>query len=285
MRPLTRTLCASVLVGTALAVAHLGWIDGWSREYTQTALHRALITFGVARGLNGVISVAQGTEVAIQPAGIGVNFTPGQILDPINDLIERFSWVMLAASTSLGIQRVLIDVTNWWVFTALMTACGIAAVVTTALKPRVPHWIHVIAVKAALISLIVRFLVPTLAIGAESFYSFFLASQYQESTEKLEQSTSTIGQINRSQQHDIDPRRNSNILENAKRLYQSATASFDIQGRIEQYKLAAAEVSEYAVNLIVVFVLQTVLFPLAFMWGVMRVIKIILVSPWPRPLT
>lgn len=284
MRPLTRTICASVLVGAALAVAHLGWIDGWSREYTQTALHRALITFGVARGLNGVISVAQGTEVAIQPAGIGVNFTPGQILDPINDLIERFSWVMLAASTSLGIQRVLIDVTNWWVFTALMTACGIAAVVTTALRPRVPHWIHAIAMKAALISLIVRFLVPTLAIGAENFYSFFLASQYQESTEKLEQSTSTIGQINRSQQHDIEPGRNSSLIENAKRLYQSATASFDIQGRIEQYKLAAAEVSEYAVNLIVVFVLQTVLFPLVFMWGVMRFIKVIIVSDWPRPI-
>lgn len=284
MKPRHRAIIASILIGTALVIANLGWIDEWSREYTQTSLKRALITFGVARGLNGVISVAQGTEVAIQPAGIGVNFTPGQILDPINDLIERFSWIMMTASTSLGIQRVLIDVTNWWGFTAIMAGCGVAAIATFALSTRVPPLIHAIAVKAALISIIIRFLVPALAISAESFYSFFLASQYHESTQKLEESTTVIGQINQSQQHEIDQGRSgtNSVWDNAKRIYQSAAASVDIQARIEQYKLAAAEVSEYAVNLIVVFVLQTVLFPFAFVWAAVRVIKAIILSPWPR---
>lgn len=284
MKPLHRAIIASILIGTALVVANLGWIDEWSREYTQTSLKRALITFGVARGLNGVISVAQGTEVAIQPAGIGVNFTPGQILDPINDLIERFSWIMMTASTSLGIQRVLIDVTNWWGFTAIMAGCGVAAIATFALGARVPPLIHAIAVKAALISIIIRFLVPALAISAETFYSFFLAGQYHESTQKLEESTTVIGQINQSQQHEIDQGRSgtNSVWDNAKRIYQSAAASVDIQARIEQYKLAAAEVSEYAVNLIVVFVLQTVLFPFAFVWAAVRVIKAIILSPWPR---
>ncbi|MBT8449478.1 MAG: hypothetical protein KJO69_07305, partial [Gammaproteobacteria bacterium] len=74
-------LVATVIIG--------GWLDQTGRSYTEEGIKRALTTYAIARGLNGVISVAQGTEVAIQPVGVGVTFTPGQILDPINDLIER----------------------------------------------------------------------------------------------------------------------------------------------------------------------------------------------------
>lgn len=35
-------------------------------------LKRALVTFALTRTLNGVISVAQGTQLAFQPAGVGV---------------------------------------------------------------------------------------------------------------------------------------------------------------------------------------------------------------------
>ena len=83
-------------------------LDNSSQHYVDKAFNRAIISFGIAKTLNGVISVAQGTEVAIQPAGVGINLTPGQILDPVNDLIERFSWIMLASTTSLGIQKVFL---------------------------------------------------------------------------------------------------------------------------------------------------------------------------------
>ena len=63
-------------------------LDTSSKQYVDKAFNRALISFGIAKTLNGVISIAQGTEIAIQPAGI--NLTPGQILDPVNDLVERF---------------------------------------------------------------------------------------------------------------------------------------------------------------------------------------------------
>ena len=51
-----------------------------ARNY-ETLFQRALVTFALARGLNGVISVAQGTEVAVEPGGMGVNFTVGEILE------------------------------------------------------------------------------------------------------------------------------------------------------------------------------------------------------------
>src|SRR5512139_3807710 len=115
------------LVVTLLAFAYEGTADDYGHHYTQQTLKRALVTFAIARGLNAVISVAQGTEVSIEPAGVGVNFTPGQILDPLNDLIESFSWVMLLAATSLGIQELLLTILSAKTFTWMLIIVALAA--------------------------------------------------------------------------------------------------------------------------------------------------------------
>ena len=69
------TLFAVVIVGLAAS----GVADRLSKDYAATALERAFVTWAVARGLNGVISVAQGTEVALEPGGVGVNSNPVRV--------------------------------------------------------------------------------------------------------------------------------------------------------------------------------------------------------------
>ena len=91
------------LVLAVLIMVVCSWlapIDAAANKQVDAGLKRALISFTTARVLNAIISVAQGTEVAVQPAGVGVIFTPGQLLDPINDLVEQFSNLMLAASVA-----------------------------------------------------------------------------------------------------------------------------------------------------------------------------------------
>ena len=83
----TTTLVNGVGLGiaTLLVLTFSRSIDDLGQRYNDAAFKRAFITFAIARGLNGLISVAQGTEVALQPAGLGLVFAPGQIFDPIND--------------------------------------------------------------------------------------------------------------------------------------------------------------------------------------------------------
>lgn len=52
--------------------------------------------------------MVQGTEISAAPVGVGMTFTPGQILDPLNDLIEQFSQVMLVAMVAFGVEKVLL---------------------------------------------------------------------------------------------------------------------------------------------------------------------------------
>lgn len=267
------------LSSLALLLVLLAWrgtVDDVGRDYTQVALSRALITFGIARGLNGVISVAQGTEVAIEPAGIGVVLAPGQILDPINDLVERFSWIMLASATSLGIQQVLLKVMAWPGLTLLL-AVLLAAMLAMLWWPRpVAAVIKRAVYRLALVMTILRFAIPLIAIGNELLYNAFLEPQYTDSRAQLEQSVDAIGDINRQAVPPPDSDSTSSWLDSAKRAYASAADAVNVERRIDAFKLAAADISEHAINLMVVFVLQTILFPLLFLWLMVQALKAVI---------
>ena len=76
--------------------------------------------------MNALISVAQGTEISAQPLGVGGTLAPGQLLDPLNDLVEQFSALMLAASIAFGIQKVLITIGAYWLISLVLTGVVLA---------------------------------------------------------------------------------------------------------------------------------------------------------------
>jgi hypothetical protein len=240
-----------------------GALDQRGRDYTDSAFNNALITFGIARGINGIISVAQGTEVAIHPAGFGVNFTPGEILDPINDLIERFSWIMLASAASLGIQKIFLDIGSHWltsVLLVLLLASLILAMWKTAIMT---SQTRNLLYKGLLVMMFIRFSIPLSAIGTEYIYNYFLLEQYQEASNKLEETRETIGELSKQQQEELQVE--ESVIDKAKKIFNSAVESMNIEARIDQYTAAAADASKYTINLIVVFILQTIVLPILFL--------------------
>lgn len=115
-------IAATLMMMLLVALSFGGTADKVGQEYTETGFKRALITFASARAINGLISVAQGTEVAVQPGGLGAVFAPGEILDPINDLVEQFSQVMLFSAAVLGTQKLLIEMSGWVWFSVLLAS-------------------------------------------------------------------------------------------------------------------------------------------------------------------
>ncbi|KPK38231.1 MAG: hypothetical protein AMJ69_08960 [Gammaproteobacteria bacterium SG8_47] len=267
-----------IVAAVIAALAYHGGLDEVGKRYTQQGLQRALVTFALARGLNAVISVAQSTEVAFEPAGVGVTFGPGEILDPVNDLVERFSWVMLVSGTSLGVQRALIEISSWRGFSLLLGVTLAAALVCVWLAPTRLRVLAPWLLKLALVLTVLRFTVPLIAIGNEAIYAAFLAPRYDLSRAELEQATERIGAINEEQTRAASEAEQTSLLDQAKQWYQSASRQFDVSGRIEQYEAAVAQTSEHVIDLIVVFVLQTVLFPLLFLWLAIKLVKRLLTA-------
>jgi hypothetical protein len=246
--------------------------DTFGERYTEQGLTRSLAAFGIAKGLNGLISVVQGTEVAVEPVGVGVILTPGQILDPVNDLIERFSWVMLICTTSLGIQSILLSIFSSYYFSITVALSLFLLVLFIWRQPRASAELKNIFYRLAIFLIILRFFIPLMAITSEALYKAFLEPTYIESKQQLEQSNTTIANLsdNKKINKEAADRTWYEVMSSS---IDSAMESLDVDRYYEKLKLEADNLTNHIIDLIVVFTMQTILFPLIFIWLSMRLIK------------
>jgi len=273
---LSRWLLVTLVSATVL-LSVLTPVDRLAEAKYDALFQRALITFALARTLNGVISAVQGTELALQPAGVGVTLTPGQVLDPINDLIERFSWIMLGATVSLGVQQVLLDVGQWWGVRLLLTVLGLLwlwvrlrnssrQIPKTANSERLLFRVFIIAV-------FIRFAVPVAMIANESLYRLFLEPRYVESTQVIENTGSeiTTASINETEV-DVEEAEAS-MLDSMGRMLASARNSMNVKQKVAYIGERASELIEHLIQLSVVFILQTGILPIVFLWIFLQLFK------------
>ena len=275
----TRTRVVGTLALIAVLLLGLtGPVDRMSETQLGEATKRALVAFAAARGLNAAISAVQGTEVALQPAGVGVTLTPGQLLDPVNDLVERLSWVMLASAISLGVQQLLLTVGA----SPLMVFALAGAVLVSGLWLWRPAWRrHPVArglARLALLTLLLRFATPAYVLAADAFYQSFLAEEYAAATEQIEQTRERIESAEAAASAGTRAADDS--------LWSRLTGSLegirgvaDLDGRIERYTGMVGNLADNVIKLAVVFVAQSVLMPLAFLWLLLSASKAVLRMP------
>ncbi len=171
----------------SVALSWLRPISDAADAYVDEGLKRSLISFASARALNGVISVLQGTEVAVRPLGFGVSLTVGEALDPINDLVETFSSVMLMASVAFGVQKLLLAIGSNWAVSATLTLIAVAWAFLYW-NDRSPQWLF----RLVGILLFIRFVMPVATIGSAMLFENFSAAKYNESQLALDKTTKDL---------------------------------------------------------------------------------------------
>jgi hypothetical protein len=108
-----------ILIIALLTISWWGAVDNLAAYVNGESIKDAAIIYGVARSINGVISLIQSAELG---AIVG-SIHPGELLDPINDLIERFSSVMAWSLSSLVLQKILLSVFSSHSFKIIFTIC------------------------------------------------------------------------------------------------------------------------------------------------------------------
>jgi hypothetical protein len=253
-----------LLGGLLLTVSWAGWLDRGAQEQAQSMLARALLTFAVARSLNGVISVIQDTEVAIQPAGVGVKLAPGEILDPVNDLVEQFSWVMLASAASLGIQRLLLEISQWPGMSLVLAAALLAWWIALIRSPAT-GW-RLLAGRVLLVAVFLRFAVPTILLGSDLVYRMFLEPVYASASAEIGQTQDELTRLHEQGSEEAQ----SGEQGAWSAWWGRTTDQFRLSERLDRYQVLFARLAENVVELVAVFILQTVLIPLFFLWALLR---------------
>ena len=248
----------SLLPLLLVIIVACSWVspfDSLAIEKVDVGLKRALISFATARTLNALVSVLQGTDIAIEPMCVGVKLAVGQALDPINDLIKKFSNLMLAASISFGIQHVLISIGG---HKAVSIALTLASLLWGALYFRhasAPSWMT----KILVVTIVLRFAIPAVTLGTDILFQQFLAKEYSTSQTFIEMNASDA--LKSLPQVSIPE--NPSLWNKMKSV---TPADINISQRIDRITQAAEQWPEHFIRLMVVFLLETLIIPLTLLW-------------------
>ena len=122
------------LIASALMISWTGILDNISTEFLNDSFINAIVTYGSARLINGLISVVQTTTIEGGAIFVGASLNIGQMLDPINDAVERLSNIMTIAIGSILLQKTLLAITSSLLFKVLLTLSGLGLAISSYIK-------------------------------------------------------------------------------------------------------------------------------------------------------
>ncbi len=259
MKILDRKSLAAIFIVLLVAVSSTRVLDDYVDDYTTDALTSAAITYATARGLNALVSLVQSSNVE---AGIGVvsgSLTIGELLDPLNDMIERFSTVMTWVLASLAAQKVLLLIASHELFLYLVAVLGISALLLLFYgPPRAGAQVF----RVFLVVVFVRFSLG-IAVALNSGVDWlFLDQQLQSNDRQISEFQSNVIGIEPTDDLDTGSLRDSLLA-----FWQSLS--------LAELNRKIVVAIENFINLVAIYLLKTILFPLGFFYVVVYAIRLL----------
>jgi len=247
-------------------------VDTTSSQQLDKAFTRSVSVFAIARGLNGLLSVVQGTEIYATPAGVGFNLAVGQIVDPMNDMVERFSWIMLMSSVSLGIQELMLHFGQTDLVQGLL-GLSVLSLLFMLWIPKIwqKSWFNLLFKGFVIISFL-RFFVPVMILMNEGVYTYGLKTQYETAKQALEV-TQNQTEVIVQKVHENQRRTDSSWLESLNINAQVNTFKVKMQVLWNDLKNKFEHAIDYMLALISIFVVQSILLPLLYLWVFLKLFR------------
>ena len=263
-----RDWCVVLLLVGVLALLWSGVLDGLGQRYADGALQGATVTYGIARGMNAAISVAQGTVLDLQVVQVAI----GEVLDPVNDMIERFSWLVMLAMASLGIQQLLLVMGASVGFNLLIT---LSALGYLAARWRQHSWQSPI-LQALLVLLFLRLALPVASLVSQQVDRHYLAPMKVTATTAINESRRKLDAIKLNGGANGTapvPEVDGSLFDSARQAWQQVTEQVSPKQKLAEITAAVDGSVEHVLTLMVVFLLQSLLLPLAFLWCLYQGLK------------
>jgi len=287
---MNKKILISLLIILLSVASFFDIIDKTSSEQLDKSFKRSLAVFAIARGLNGMISVIQGTEIYATPAGVGVNFAVGQIVDPMNDMLERFSFVMLISSVSLGVQEIMLEISNKSFLKLILILFATILLFMIWIDKIRYKRIFSFVLKIFIILSFLRFIIPLIVLSSELVYDYILEPKYIESKNALIFSSLEIENIiikvesNTKEQIVVKNNVEKSTLKKMQNYFSETIDSLNISKKLESLKLKLKNILqnlddkfEHSINyilvLITIFIVQSILLPLFSLWIFIRLFK------------
>jgi len=180
-----------VIIIILVLFSWVGSLDKYSDNYTNKAIVQAGSSYAVARGINAIVSVMQTTTLTVS-LGAGGSIMIGEVLDPVNDLIERFSQVMTVALSSLVMQKILLGIAANKIFSSVLTLFGVISFFGLMQKDSAKY---LFAFKFFMILVIIRFSLGFVVLGNSTVDHMFLSTQIERNSATLGEFKDTLNEV------------------------------------------------------------------------------------------
>lgn len=259
MSPETKArLRYSLILSVIAVIAALGLFDRAERALlprtlamaSQEALHdnlaQATAVFATARVIDAAVSVAQTVEVS---AGLGVQ--PGQVLDPVNDLVERFSTMMLGATIVLGGATLLVKAGDMLGLAVLLPAGLLLAALAVSMPGMGALFARRLGTFLLFAALVLKVGVPLVVLGSVALSAQLLDPAIADAQLRLDALSLAAAPV---------PMQGDGGLMDRLRALGNAT------GAVSRLMSAMGDLADIIIDLTIAYAAKLVLLPLLLFW-------------------
>ena len=232
----------------------------------------------MCRIINGTVSVIQQSSVQLEPAGVGMSLAVGQIVDPINDMVERLSDVLVLSITSLGVQEIMYEISTVLAPPIVAVFIFLLSLLLWCPSEKISSVQKVFASLVVIIC-IARCCLSVSALANEFLQENFFEDRIIEANAKLSDSTVQLSTIK-----DIQIPEYSGMLktiESSAKYLKSKTVDFkNAVGIILENKVLIVEnLLKLTFLYLGIFVIQVLILPLLVFWLMMKTVNAIVSKP------
>jgi len=278
---------STTIAGLALLLALLaGNIAGPLNNYADNALapleksgqsylletsKQVGIAFASARLLNGMLSMIEELEVSAE-LGVGASVSPGEILEPLDDLAERFSVVMLINFVTVN-GLLLLGEIGKMIGLALVVPLGLFLFIASMWGPKnVRTAMAVAGYKMIVLGLFLYILVPALGAGSLLVDQIVLKEKRVQAQQKMPEFVRKKVADNTRPEQINHPAEGGffDIFGFASEIKNNVS---ELKDQLAQIRASLPRIIESITEQIVVFVLKSIVLPLVFLLVILRFYK------------
>ncbi len=247
-------------------------LDATADTYFRDSITKAGISYATCRVINATVSIIKESSVELEPAGIGLSLAVGQIVDPINDMVERLSDVLVMSITSLGVQELVYEISLTLVPYILAVLLFVLSILVWFRNERILK-LQRILLSILVIASIARFCLPVSSIANEFLQESFFEEKILEANEELARGVADLDKLK-----DIHLPEYDGVLgtiQNGAVYLKQKSIDFKkaIAITIENRGLIIENLVKLTFLYVGVFVIQVLMLPLLIFWFFMKIVN------------
>lgn len=251
------------------------YLDQKAETYFSETITKAGLAYGVCRVVNASVSVIKESQMQIEPAGLGVSIAVGQVLDPLDDMTERASDILITAIVSVGIQKIAYELSIK--FAPILIATFLMAFgVATILKSKRAQMVREIILKSIVLVAVARLCLPSASFISSYLNISYFSPEITKVRDEIAMSSPVMDRLK-----DMCMPETEGVLETIKKGFsfvgeKTSDLGTALKEMIQNMENMVTNLLKLSYLYVALFVIQVILLPIGTFWLLSRITNALL---------